>query len=458
MKRMWQEIGKKKRLVIENMGGGIHTGLPPTEIPIGLATDMQNLHTGSYPHLRPRPPRSTAAVPALPTGTLRFFGVCVGEKLCAVIGDTLYVLQNRVWKSFGQLFSSTTGRIHATDFMGYTIFADGITCKRFNGEEISAVSKSGSPGPCAFLATNAWHLFAASEKDNYLRYSAVEDMTDWTAPGDAGQELIETAQGAFGSALTSYGGHILYFKKNAIFELYGTDPVNFSLLPISGDIGCAAAATITEVDGRLYFLGRDGVYTYSGGARPTRISFPVQRFIDNAGDLTLAAAGSDGVRYYLALPQVGGKTVVLVYDTRINAWFSEDNVPFFAFARTTEGFFAAAVDGTVYAFGVEGTETVTWSYTSRPYLCENSLFQNWHRLYIRAEVANGAHYTVAVSPWLSGEGFSTVGEITQSGLVQIELPTRFFGAPHLRFRLSGAGDVTISTLEVELRGRERSYI
>ena len=457
MKRAWQEIGRKKRIIIEKPGSGIHTGLPAAEIPMGMATDMQNLHTRSYPHIRPRLPRSRTAVPHLPSGTVRFFGICVGNHLCAIVDSTLYLLGVDDWKSKGTIFETTKGRVHATDFMDYTIFADGTGAKRFDGEKISDVAKRGTCGPAAFLATHAWHLFAASDKDNFLRYSAVENMEDWSAPSDAGQELVETAHGAFGSAVTAYGGHILYFKKDALFELYGTDPVNFSLLSISGDIGCIAAATICEVDGRLYFLGRDGVYTYSGGARPTRISFPIQKYIDNM-DGAGAAAGSDGVRYYLSLPQKDGETAVLVYDTRINAWFLEDNVPFFAFVRTEDGFYGASEDGTVYAFGTEGDETVSWSYTSRPYFCENSLSQNWHRLYIRGEVAEGAHYKVLLSPWLAGEGFSTVAEVRKGGLIQIELPPRFFGAPHLRIRLEGEGDVTISTIEAELRGRERSYI
>ncbi len=458
-KGLWNDVSEKKRHIETKTGGGIHTGLPPEEIPAGMAVEMQNLHSRRYPQLAPRPPRDAGAVPALPAGTVRYFGTIFGTTFAAVVGRILYTLEDGVWKSKGTLFTADTGRVYAADFMDWAVFADGAECKKYDGEMISAVGSSGKPENAKFLATHAWHLFTASDADKYLRYSAVENIEDWAAPGDAGQELVESTREAFAGGLTAYGGHIIYFKQNAMFELYGTDPVNFSLLCLSRDIGCIAQASLVEIGGVLYFTGADGVYRYSGGALPKKISFPIQTYIENM-DRERAewiAAGSDGERYYLALPQKDGSTGVFAYDTRLGEWFAEDTIPLTAFTAFGGRLYAASADGTVYAFG-GGTEKVRWYRISGPYTFENSLRQNWHRIFVRAEVADGASFSVALSPWAGGEGFHTVATICESGQTVIEIPPKMQDAPQMRIKLSGEGDVCVSALEFELRARKRSYI
>lgn len=457
-KSIWSDVSAKKRYIETKTGGGIHTGLPPAEIPEGMAVEMENLHSRAYPHLAPRPPRDTKAVPALPSGEVRYFGVIFGTTLAAVVGKNLYTLSGGSWTSAGTLFSAATGRVYAADFMDWAVFADGTECKKYDGTSIKSVGTSGKPTNAKFLANHAWHLFTASDADKYLRYSAVESIDDWSAPGDAGQELVETTREAYAGGLTAFDGNILYFKQNAMFELYGTDPVNFSLLCMSRDIGCISQASLVEVRGHLYFMGPDGVYRYGGGVIPRSISYPIQKYIDNL-DSTRAeaiAAGSDGERYYLALPQTDGSTRICVYDTRLGEWFVEDTTPFFSFASFEGRLYAVCADGTVYAFG-GGDEQVVWSRISRPYTFENSLRQNWHRIFVTAEVEEGAHFTVALSPWSGGEGFRTVATVTESGTTMIPIPPRLQDAPQMRVKLEGAGNVTVSALEFEVRARKRSY-
>ncbi len=397
-------------------------------------------------------------MPRLPEGEVRYFGVCFGTTLSAVVGTKLYTLSEGTWQDKGNIFTKDTGRVYAADFMDYAVFADGNECKKYDGTAISPVGKKGTPENALYLATHAWHLFAASDKDKFLRYSAVENIDDWSAPGDAGQELVETTKEAYAGGLAAYGGHIIYFKKNAMFELYGTDPVNFSLLCLSRDIGCIAQESIREIGGILYFLGADGVYRYSGGALPKKISFPIRRFIENmyASTAEKITAGSDGERYYLVLPQKDGETKVLAYDTRVGEWFVEDNARIFAFANIAGKVYAAEEDGTVSVLG-EGEETVEWYRISGPYTFENSLYQNWHRIYLRAEVEGGASFSVSLCPWLDMEYFRTVATVTKSGLTVIEIPPSLQDAPQMRIKLAGRGAVTISAVELELRTRKRSY-
>lgn len=458
MKSFWKDVKEKKRYIESKTGGGIHTGLPPEEIPKGLCMGMQNLHSRMYPHLAPRLPRDGAAMPHLPEGEVRYFGILFGTTPGAVVDGTLYCLSEGAWKDCGTLFAKTTGRVYSADYMDYAVFADGNECKKFDGKSITAVGKTGKPENALFLATHAWHLFTASDKDKFLRYCAVENIEDWSAPRDAGQELVETTKEAYAGGLAAYGGHIIYFKENAMFELYGTDPVNFSLLCLSRDIGCMAQESILEIGGILYFLGTDGIYRYSGGALPKKISFPVQSYIENMDrtEREKIAAGTDGERYYLSLPQKTGDVQTLVYDTRVGEWFLEDDVPFFAYATYAGRLYAAAEDGTVYAFG-GGDEKVEWYRISAPYIFENSLMQNWHRIYIRAEVEKGAHMTVSLCPWMENDMFRKVGTVTKSGVTALEIPPIMQDAPQMRVKLSGCGDVKVAAVEFECRVRKRSY-
>lgn len=457
-KGLWSILPSKKRQITVKTGGGLHTGLPSAEIPEGFCTDMRNLHSCAYPHLSPRPARDHTAVPALPSGEVRFFGVIFGTTLAAVVGSLLYTFSSGTWESAGTLFTSKTGRVHHADFMDYAVFADGNTCKKYDGKTISTVGNDGTPENAKFLATHAWHLFTASDKDKMLRYSAVESIDNWSAPGDAGQELVETTREAYGGGLCAYGGHILYFKENALFELYGTDPVNFSLLCLSQDIGCISQASIMEVGGILYFLGRDGVYRYAGGTNPRKICFPIRKFIENMDYERRedATGGSDGTRYYLFLPQKEGEDVLLVFDTNIGEWFKEDATPMVGFATLSGKTYAADTAGTVYVFG-QGEEMVSWERTSGPYYYENSVMQNWHRLFIRAELSEGASFKVALSPWADGDGFLTVGTVTESGQTVLQIPRKLQNAPQMRIRLSGQGQATVSAVEFEVRGIKRSY-
>lgn len=458
-KSYWRELPAKKRQIEIKTGGGLHTGLPPAEIPDGMAVSMKNLHSCSYPYLSPRPSRDTKTISPLPFGTIRFFGVIFGDTLAAVVENRLYLLADTVWQDAGEIFSRRAGRVYHADFMDYAVFADGNECKKFDGFDITDVGKSGNPDSAKFLATHAWHLFSASDTDKYLRYSAAEDIDDWSAPMDAGLELVETSRSAFAGGLTVYGGHVLYFKENAMFELYGTDPTNFSLLCLSREIGCIANDSIQEIGGVLYFLGHDGVYRYSGGALPKKISFPIQSFIEDLDydNRETAASGTDGVRYYLSFPYAGGGKTTLVYDTRIGEWYREDDTNFVGFASLGGVLYAVDVFGTIYIFG-QGAEQVAWERTSGPYYFENSLMQNWHRLYIHADVRYGASFSVELSPWSGGEGFVHVGTFTKSGQAVIEIPRRLQNAPQMRIRLSGQGEVTIGTIEIELRARRRSYM
>ena len=115
------------------------------------------------------------------------------------------------------------------------------------------------------------------------------------------------------------------------------------------ETGCVSHDTIREIDGILYWAGREGVYAFKGSGMPHLISLPltnwtvnsIWRLIDGANWRNLNAGVLDG-RYYLwvgdltaALPgdSAALEDVVIVYDTYRGTWSFYDNYPARQWAR-----------------------------------------------------------------------------------------------------------------------------
>lgn len=76
------------------------------------------------------------------------------------------------------------------------------------------------------------------------------------------------AQNTF-TALTVYDGHPVAFKPDYMQQIYGTkNPFRISDI---GEFGCVSDEAHCQALGYLFFIGKDGVYRYSGGY-PTKIS------------------------------------------------------------------------------------------------------------------------------------------------------------------------------------------
>ena len=105
------------------------------------------------------------------------------------------------------------------------------------------------------------HLFFA--KGNQLSFTAPYTDTDFSAANGAGVITIpHTITG-----LIVFREQLIIFSTSKIHRLVGNTIADFTLQPISLDIGCVREDTIQEVGGDIAFLGPDGVRLLSATDR-----------------------------------------------------------------------------------------------------------------------------------------------------------------------------------------------
>lgn len=105
------------------------------------------------------------------------------------------------------------------------------------------------------------HLFFA--KGNNLIFTAPYSDTDFSAASGGGVIVVpHTITG-----LIVFREQLIIFSRSKIHRLVGNTVSDFSLQPISLDIGCVREDTIQEVGGDVAFLGPDGVRLLSATDR-----------------------------------------------------------------------------------------------------------------------------------------------------------------------------------------------
>lgn len=105
------------------------------------------------------------------------------------------------------------------------------------------------------------HLFFA--KGNSLIFTAPYSDTDFSAASGGGVIVVpHTITG-----LIVFREQLIIFSRSKIHRLVGNTVSDFSLQPISLDIGCVREDTIQEVGGDVAFLGPDGVRLLSATDR-----------------------------------------------------------------------------------------------------------------------------------------------------------------------------------------------
>jgi hypothetical protein len=113
---------------------------------------------------------------------------------------------------------------------------------------------------------------------NRLRWSHPDQPEDW-----AKADYIDVLQG--GSKITglrSFRDHLLIFKVDSVWALYGYDSNSWQLIKVSTSIGVPHPGAITKSEDTVYFYsasGRNGIYAYQGND-PVLISDPIRRATD----------------------------------------------------------------------------------------------------------------------------------------------------------------------------------
>lgn len=104
-----------------------------------------------------------------------------------------------------------------------------------------------------FVSFHKNHMFFA--KGNVLTFTAPYTDNDFTAANGAGSISI----GNTITGIITFRESLIIFTERTISQLVGNSLADFSLQPITRNVGCVATDTIQEIGGDIIFLGPDGL-------------------------------------------------------------------------------------------------------------------------------------------------------------------------------------------------------
>ena len=297
----------------------------------------KNLNTETLPALSPRKPHKAI------TGTIASTAMLVNDKLVMVSGTSFYY--DGVARG-----TLTAGSKSMVDFNGkIVIFPD----KKYYDYGTSTFGSMTCPYDIDYATVHYNRIFGI--KGNNIYASKLGEFDTWE--DYSGTELDSWATDVEGhgdfTGITTYQDHVVFFKRDQMFELYGYTPSQFRVLEVN-KVGCIDFRSIAEVSGTLIFASEEGILTYAGGV-PRSISDKL-----NIKHLDRAVAGTDGRNYFAT---IAGETYS--FDSIQNTWLPYMSGEVNMYARGTNKLYFATTEG-VYELGA-GTEYGSWEAVTKEY-------------------------------------------------------------------------------------------
>ncbi|MBO4898445.1 MAG: hypothetical protein J5590_09135 [Clostridia bacterium] len=435
---------------------------------------MKNISAVSYPSLKTREGRTEYTSLQ---GEILYMSVLEGKYLCCVEktgGVCKWRYFDNEWKDIMVVAESPTGRYDMIYFLDRSILCCGDKVTRdgidkthsyyVKFENGSAVSGSEICMPqCDMLETVNGRICAAFSENAELDLGGIMDRTVWFDIDDGLTQTVITQNGENGSAIKVFAGHLIYFKPHSYSELYGNTPDSYKMISGSESIGCIAYNTVVDC-GNLLFLSSEGVCSYSGGALPKTISAPIEKYIKNIdmSRVTLAAAGTDGERYIICLPQKGGSYINCTLSLKTGQWYVEDNTQFKFFAVLGDNLYGAAANGKIYKLWDENSnEEISWSWSSKVFKIDAAKKLSLRRINVLGDITGSLNIKIKNDENEESEAeYSVLGRSGLSGrkIFSVNLhPKLFSQSDTFQISLSGTGNAAIYDVSVYMRAKNKTY-
>lgn len=116
--------------------------------------------------------------------------------------------------------------------------------------------------PGALTAHEATTLFFS----NPIISGGGATATDWKDPvaGTTNKIRMDNDISDYGVGLAVCRSGLLIFRRNSVWLLRGSDPSNYSLMPVTREVGCVDSRTIVETDAGVYFMSHRGLMLTNG--------------------------------------------------------------------------------------------------------------------------------------------------------------------------------------------------
>lgn len=199
--------------------------------------------------------------------------------------------------------------------------------------------------------------------------------------------------------------------------------------------------SLVVVDDRLYYKSRMGVCVYDGSLPSDIGSCFGQTLYYNA-----VAGGARG-KYFISMETEAHEWSLFVYDTRKGLWHREDSVHAESFARVDDELYYLE-DGTLKTvYGSVGTleDAVRWMAQTGMMTCGLVGKKYVSRLNLRMQLPKGS----SMDFWMEYDSdgvWRHCGHIEGRGLRTFLLPIRPARCDHLRFKMTGTGEMKLFSL------------
>ena len=188
-------------------------------------------------------------------------------------------------------------------------------------------------------------VYGCNSEKHEIYVSALGDPKNWNRFMGIASDSFAATVGSLGrfTGAAVKSGYVLFFKEDIVHMV---SPYNntFRLTDMAVEgVEKDSYKSLCNVNGTLYYLGRDGVYAF-GSSNPYKISDALgkQRYTDGIG------AELNG-KYYLSVRNEAGTRELYAYDTRSGVWMREDDLDVWYMVSHKGELYCMDTDGFVWA-------------------------------------------------------------------------------------------------------------
>ena len=215
-------------------------------------------------------------------------------------GEVIAARGEKVFKagstgSWTEIDSGRTGAnkymFQKVNFAGTSLFvyADGANhASYYNGSTVTDINTTGAPADPQYVAAfkNTAFFAGTSANPHEVVFAAPLTLDDFNTGNGAGSFVVDSAV----TGMIVFRDNLYVFSANRIYRLTGSTSADFTLTPITREIGCRNGWTIKEFAGDVIFLGPDGLRTIAGTEKIGdvnlgSISRPVQELFQDKIDV-----------------------------------------------------------------------------------------------------------------------------------------------------------------------------
>lgn len=186
----------------------------------------------------------------------------------------------------------------------------------------------GKAPKCEYIEGHLNYLFAAGTYEggslvpNRIRWSHPDQVEDWHS-----LDFMDiNIGGGKITGLKSFQDHLLIFKTDSVWAIYGYDSESFQLIRVSMHTGAPSPLAMSRSEDNVYFYSsatRGAVYAYDG-TQIRHISTKLRKVMEEITDHEHVCVGFAGGRVHVSVPWNPDEPTmpgsVLVYDPETQAW------------------------------------------------------------------------------------------------------------------------------------------